>query len=154
MLLRAIAEHYHKTDEFAPVKNAIAGASVEGIAPASVGFLVSSIFLNDPRPSLVVTRHYQKMHDLSLDLSSFLEPEKISILPSWEVLPYEYAHPSEKIEAERISAIYRLIKEECCITITTLESLLRAMPGKDREVGRGFDMAKVEECPFEYLIDL
>ncbi len=154
MLLRACAEKYCRIEEFSSLLKAARGTSVEGIAPSSYGFLIASIFLSNPRPTIVVARHYQKMHDLSLDVAGFIEPEKISLLPSWEVLPYEYAHPSEKIEAERISAIYRIIKEECCITITTLEALLRAMPGKERFVGRGFKIAKGEECPFEDLVDL
>lgn len=154
MLLRALAEKYHRIEEFSPLVKAMPGTNVEGIAPSSYGFLIASIFLADPRPTIVVARHYQKMHELSLDVAGFIEAEKISVLPSWEVLPYEYAHPSEKIEAERISAIYRLVKEECCITITTLEALLRAMPGKERFVNRGFKISKGEECPFEDLVDL
>ncbi len=154
MLLRTLAEKYRRIEEFSPILKAAPGTSVEGIAPSSYGFLIASIFLADPRPTVVVSRHYQRMHELSLDVAGFVAPEKISVLPSWEVLPYEYAHPSEKIEAERISAIYRLIKEECCITITTLEALLRAMPGKDRFVNRGFKISKGEECPFEDLVDL
>ncbi len=154
MLLSRLAENYRQTEEFSPLTTAAPGTSVEGIAPSSYGFLIASIFFSNPRPTIVVAKHYQRMHELSLDVASFVEPEKISVLPSWEVLPYEYAHPSEKIESERIAAINRLVKEECCITITTLEALLRAMPGKDRFVNRGFIISKGEECPFEDLVDL
>ncbi|MCX7678478.1 MAG: transcription-repair coupling factor [Spirochaetes bacterium] len=154
MVLHSIIEQYIKSEEFSPLKTIREGQRIEGIAPSSCAFLIASIFTYDPRPILVVTRHYQRMHDIFLDLTSFIDPTKLSMLPSWEVLPYEFALPSEKIEAERISAIYRLLSEECCITITTVEAFLRAMPHKERFLRYRLTISRGDEWPFEDLVNL
>lgn len=154
MVLQKIVEQYIHSDEFKPLRNIAEGQSIEGIAPSSSAFVIASLFVDKPCPTLVITRHYQRMHDLYVDLSSYVDIAKLSLLPSWEIPPYEFALPSEKIEAERICALYRILKEEYCITITTVESLLRAIPEKERFMQHSITLSKGEEVPFENFPNL
>jgi len=102
----------------------------------------------------VVVKNYQRMQEFFLDISGFLEEDKISLLPSWEILPYEYVSPSEKIERERVAALYRLLKGDPVITVTPLESVLRALPTREFFLGRGFQLDRGDEYPFDDLAEL
>ncbi len=156
MILRELARSFARSDEFSGfiTRDGAERVRVEGIAPSSFGFAVASIFSADPRQTLVVVKNYQRMLEFHLDLACFVGDDEVSLLPSWEVLPYEFVSPSEKIERERVAALYRLLHGDAVITVTPLESVLRALPAKDYFLSRGFRLERGEEYPFDDLIEL
>ncbi len=156
MLLKDVSTSYTRSPEFGIFRDRVIKSvpSIEGIAPSSYAFAVASIYNHDPRQTLVITKDYQRMLEFHLDISCFVAPEALSMLPSWETLPYEFVSPSEKIERERAGALYRLLEGDNLITITPLEAVLRAIPGKDYYLDKGFLLAKGEEYPFDDLVEL
>jgi transcription-repair coupling factor (superfamily II helicase) len=156
MILRELSESFARSGEFDEFirRDAAEKIHIEGIAPSSYAFAVASIFNRDPRQTLVVVKNYQRMLDFHLDLSCFVEPDSLSLLPSWEMLPYEFVSPSENIERERVAALYRLLDGGKSITITPLESVLRALPVKEFFLSRGFRLDRGDEYPFDDLLEL
>ena len=105
MLLKCVADEFRKTGEFSEfLQRKDSKVSIEGIAPSSFALIIASIFNQEPRQTLVITKNYQKMQELYLDLTCFTDPQSVCLFPSWETMPYEYVSPSEKIEKERITS--------------------------------------------------
>ncbi|HON77207.1 MAG TPA: transcription-repair coupling factor [Spirochaetota bacterium] len=153
MILSSIVSSYIQSGEFSGLSNGAGKISIEGVAPSSFSFIIASLFAHNPVQTLVVVKNYQRMHELYLDITCFTDPGRVVMLPSWETLPYEFVSPSEKIERERVSALYRLLKGDPVIVVTPLESLLRAIPGKEFFLRKGFLLTKGEEYPFEDLVE-
>ncbi len=154
MILRDLPRAYTGSEEFTRPGKAGPGTRIEGIAPGSFAFAVASLFIDDPRQTLVVVKNYQRMQEFFLDLSGYIEEERLSIFPSREIMPYEFVSPSEKIERERVAALYRLLKGGPLIIVTPLESVLRALPARDYFLGRGFQIDQGDEYPFDDLVEL
>ena len=139
MILKHLSEIYTNSNEFHGfTSREDKKIIIEGIVPSSYAFAISSIFNNSPRQTLVVTKNYQKMQKMYLDLSCFVNPENVAVLPSWEMLPYEFVSPSENIERERVSTLYKILNGEPIIIITPVESIIRAIPEKEFFIKKGF----------------
>ncbi len=155
MLLKCVADEFRKTGEFSEfLQRKDSKVSIEGIAPSSFALIIASIFNQEPRQTLVITKNYQKMQELYLDLTCFTDPQSVCLFPSWETMPYEYVSPSEKIEKERITSLYRIIKGESAIILAPLESLVRTIPERNFFIRKGFTLNSGEEYPFDDLIEL
>ena len=120
MILSSIVSSYIQSGEFSGLSNGAGKISIEGVAPSSFSFIIASLFAHNPVQTLVVVKNYQRMHELYLDITCFTDPGHVVMLPSWETLPYEFVSPSEKIERERVSALYRLLKGDPVIVVTPL----------------------------------
>ncbi len=154
MLLRPVSDSYSASEEFRQYLSAKEKVFIEGIAPSSFAFIISAIYNQKPAQTLVVTRNYQKMHELYLDLTCFVDPQSVVKLPSWETLPYEFVSPSEAIERERVSSLYRIINGDPVLVVTPVESIIRSIPEKSFFLNKGFSVKEGEEYPFDDLIDL
>ena len=113
MILKSISESFSNSDEFKNLVDIIDNRqiSIEGIASSSFSFIISSVFSSFREQILVITENYQKMQELFLDISCFADPGDICVFPPWETLPYEYVSPSEKIDRERVTTLYRLTEK-------------------------------------------
>ncbi len=115
MILKSISDIFKDSKEAAQLFQSIKKndkVSIEGITASSFSLIISAVYSNNPGQILVVTKNAQTMQELFLDLSCYLDPEKVLMLPPWETLPYEFVSPSERVERERISAIYKILKGE------------------------------------------
>jgi transcription-repair coupling factor (superfamily II helicase) len=128
--------------------------SVEGITASSFSLLISAVYKDIPGQILVVTKNSHIMQELYLDLSCYFESDKVLMLPPWETLPYEFVSPSERIERERISALYKILKDEPLVVITTVESLIRVVPKKDFLIKKGITLKTGEEYSFDDILEL
>ena len=157
MILKSISDIFKDSKEAAQLFQSIKKndkISIEGITASSFSLIISAVYNNNPGQILVVTKNAQTMQELFLDLSCYLDPEKVLMLPPWETLPYEFVSPSERVERERISAIYKILKGEPLVVIASVESLIRAVPAKDFLLKKGITLNAGEEYSFDDILEL
>jgi len=152
MIIQKLAKNFLNTPEFSQL-NASDKVNIEGISSASYPLLISSLFLREKKQILVVLDSTQKMNDLLLDLSCFLDDNQIIPIPSWETLPYEFVSPPEKVERQRITALYSLLDKKQGVYITTVEGLIRTLPSPDFLLKRGLKLTIDEEIPYDDIIE-
>lgn len=153
MILNSICQQIISSDEFSRIRNEITNPlSVEGISPASFPVIISSVFLSRQRQMLVVTESIHKLNELYLDLTCFVDENFLFRFPSWETLPYEFMSPSESIERDRITSIYRIISGTPAIILCTVDSLIRKIPSKEFFLKKGLELSINEDYPFDDII--
>ena len=156
MILKPLVSSFINSSEFKNLinKEKIKNTYLEGISPASFPLVIASLFYYQPKQLIVLTKNSTIMQELIINLSCFVDPQYLFPLPSWETLPYEFVSPPEKIERERIRALYKIIKDEPAIVVTTVESLTRKIPAKEFLLNKGMTFISNEEYPFEDLIEM
>ncbi len=155
MTLKEISELFIRSREFNELihRKNLEKISIEGIAPSSFPLIISSLYNHSPGQLLVVTKNFQKMQEIYLDLSCFIDAQHLCTLPPWETLPYEFVSPSENIERERVTTLYRIINDEPVIIVATVESLIRKIPERDFFIRKGIPLSIGEEYPFDDIIN-
>ncbi|PKL37689.1 MAG: transcription-repair coupling factor [Spirochaetae bacterium HGW-Spirochaetae-1] len=153
MILKPLSDKFIHSEEFRSMNISAAPFSIEGIAPSSYPLIIASLFHSVPGQYLVVADTTQKMHDLFLDLGCFIPEQSLYQLPPWETLPYEFVSPPEKVERDRITALYRMIGGKPSVFVTTMESLLRRIPHRDFFIKKGLSLSINEEYPFDDLVE-
>nr|HPI90646.1 CarD family transcriptional regulator [Spirochaetota bacterium] len=161
MILKAFSDTFILSDEYLQIKDITGksgrgerGASVEGIAQSSFPLIVASIFNDRKGQVIAVTENSQKMQDLYTDVTCFTDPDLVFMLPPWETLPYEFVSPPESIERDRVTALYRILRGDPCLIITTVESLVRKIPEKKFFMAKGMTLNAGEEYPFDDLVEM
>ncbi|MCP4130675.1 MAG: transcription-repair coupling factor [bacterium] len=159
MILKPIADRFTVSEEFRSIQERLEGppgepVSIEGVSLSSFPVLIASIFNHAPGQMLLVAENSLKMQELYLDLTCLVDEASLYPMPSWETLPYEYVSPSEKIERQRITALYKILQGDPAIIITTVESLIRKIPDKSFFLKKGIALAIDEEYPFDDMLDM
>ncbi|MBN2080546.1 MAG: transcription-repair coupling factor [Spirochaetes bacterium] len=158
MILKPIIEYYRQSGEFRSLPDILAsrpgGALIEGVTPASFPLIAASLFHEKPGQMIVVTEQYQKMTEAYLDLSAMVDENVLFTFPPWETLPYEFVSPPEKTERERITALYRLMRGEPALVVTTVESLVRKIPPRGFLEQKGVSLVTGEEYGFDDIVGL
>ena len=109
MTNHTLAEKYTQTPEFKSIINGVTEGNchIEGVPPSAAPLIVAGIFLETKRPVLVITPTPARMHDFSSDIECLIGDTAVAIFPSWEMLPFEYVSPSERIERERVTTLFK-----------------------------------------------
>ena len=159
MILQNITSTYQKGKDYSSLITVQEDESkfpilIEGVSPASFPFIISAIYNNAKGQYLIITDSTQKMQELALNLSVFVPDEEIFILPPWETLPYEFVSPPEKIERDRITALFKMFNGDEAVYITTIESLLRKVPEKNHIINKGMTLEIDDEFPFDDLVEM
>jgi transcription-repair coupling factor (superfamily II helicase) len=161
MTLTPLCDIFRGTEEFDTLRKALAGgdggdapALIEGISPASFPLITAAVFNDEPRQTIVVAENYQKMHDMHLDLSALVDENMLYVFPPWETLPYEFVSAPEKTERERITALYRIIKGEPALVVTTVESLIRKLPRREFFEKKAVVLETGNEYPFDDIVEM
>ncbi|MFW5862244.1 MAG: hypothetical protein ACOCWZ_08325, partial [Spirochaetota bacterium] len=156
MILEQVTKHYAESEEFSQLTKYTAekGVHVEGISPASFSLILSAAYTKKKTQTIAVTQNYQAMQELALDLSCYVDPERIFTLPPYETLPYEFVSPSEKIERDRVTALYQLLAGEPILLVTTVESLVRTIPHSGFFTRRGIEIQLNEDYPFDDILEM
>lgn len=154
MQLENLTKLFAGSEEFSEfLKKRNQKISIEGVAPSASPFLVASIFNHDPRPTLVITKNAQKMQETITDLCCFVDPGRVYPLTPWETLPFEFVSPSEQVERERITALYKILSGGACIFVATVESLMRSIPDREFLLNKGISLQIKEDYPFDDIIE-
>jgi len=163
MILKPLCDIFRDSDEFSELRNALYdrdsggdgnGLLVEGISPASFPLIAASVFHETPRQVIVVAENYQKMHEAHLDLSAMVDENLLFLFPPWETLPYEFVSAPEATERERITALYRLIRGEPALVVTTVESLMRKIPHREFFEKKGVTLEAGSDYPFDDIVEM
>ncbi|MBN2158675.1 MAG: transcription-repair coupling factor [Spirochaetes bacterium] len=159
MTLKPLCDIFRESDEFHSLKEALDNAGerpvmVEGIASSSFPVIAASLFNDSPCQTIVVTENYQKMHTMHLDLSAMVDESLLFVFPPWETIPYEFVSPTEITERERITALYRLLRGDPALVVTTVESLIRKVPGRGFFEKKGVSLIKGEDYPFDDIVTM
>ncbi|MDY6968267.1 MAG: transcription-repair coupling factor [Spirochaetota bacterium] len=155
MRLKPISELFSNSEEiqefFSLAENE--KISIEGITPNSFSLIIGTVYNHSPGQIIVLTNNSHKMQEIFKDISCFVDSDNIFTLPPWEVLPYESVSPSESIERDRITALYKLINNDPVIIVTTVESLIRKIPAKEFMLKKGIIIKTEEEYPFDVILE-
>ncbi len=156
MLLKPVVDQFVTSDEFAEFKKTEKGKkiSIEGVAPSSFSLLAASIFHESPGQLILITENPQKMQNLCLDISCYVNPDIVYSLPPWETLPYEFVSPPTSTERDRITAIHRILSNEPYIIVTTVESVIRKLPHKEFFLNKGIKLEINTDYPFDDIIEM
>ncbi len=154
MILKDIAVSFTASEDFQQIpENPGSSFAVEGITKASYPLIIAALFIKRPRQYLIITDTSQKMQELYLDLSCFVDEKDLLLLPPWETLPYEFVSPPESVERNRVTSLYRLMTGTPCVCITTVEALMRKLPSRNFFQTRGLDLEINEDYPFDDIIE-
>jgi transcription-repair coupling factor (superfamily II helicase) len=153
MILKAVTDRFSHSDEFRLLGPSPVSSAVEGIAASSFPVITGALYHRSPGQYLVITETSQKMQDMYLDLSCVIPEQELYMLPPWETLPYEFVSAPEKIEKERITSLYRILSGQPSVIVTSIEAVIRKIPGRDFFLKKGLVLEKGEEYPFEDIID-
>ncbi|RMD86784.1 MAG: transcription-repair coupling factor [Candidatus Dadabacteria bacterium] len=74
--------------------------------------------------TVIITRSLQEAISLFEDIN-FLSDAAVSLIPPWDILPFENLSPQKDISAQRIASIDRLISAKEEIFVIPIESLLQ-----------------------------
>ncbi|MBP6990416.1 MAG: transcription-repair coupling factor [Spirochaetes bacterium] len=159
MILAPVCDIFRQSDEFNSLRPFLTGgperpALVEGISPASFPLVTAAVFNDAPGLTVVVAENYQKMHELHVDLSSMVDEGLLFAFPPWETMPYEFISPPEATERERITALYRLIRNEPALVVTTVESLIRKIPDRGFFERKGVLLEAGGDYPFDDIVEM
>jgi len=152
--LKKITTEFLSSEEFNLYTEEKRPLFIEGVSPSSYPLIIASIFKKCPKQTFVFVENSQKMNDLFLNLSCFIDDSKIFLLPPWETLPYEFTSIPESIEKQRIPSLFKILEKTEAIFISSIETLIRKIPKKEFLTKRGFQFQIDEEYPFEDLPEM
>lgn len=96
-------------DELLATALAHPGAAVRIVAPDSSHPVLATLLANRSKGVvLVITPTGREAEDLAAALGSFIAPQRIGLLPSWETLPHERLSPSPDVVGRRVAVLRRL----------------------------------------------
>jgi transcription-repair coupling factor (superfamily II helicase) len=155
MFFHKLAKEYSETEEISELVKAIneneKPVSIEGIPFPAFSLAAASLREKFSRPVVIITKNNTKIYEIANDLSSFIPEELITPFPSFDILPYEFISPVDKILKERITALYRMLSGDNYVFITCAESLMRKIPAKSNIEKKALFLNKGSECSFESL---
>jgi transcription-repair coupling factor (superfamily II helicase) len=153
MILKNICDKISSSEEFSElIRKGFRNSSIEGISPSSFPLIISSVFHCVNKQVFIVTENTQRMNELYLDLTCFIDDQFVYKFPPWETLPYEFMSPTESIERDRIKSIYKIISGTPCVILATVDSILRKLPFKDFFLKKGLTLSSDEDYPFDDVI--
>lgn len=153
MILKPIVDKFSAGTEFAELNFPKIPASIEGISSSSFAFITGALFGKNPGQYLIITGTSQQMNDMYLDLVCTVPEDSLYMLPPWEKLPYEGITVAEKIERERINAIYKILSGQPAVFVTTIESVIRKVPAKDFFQRNKLLLSQDEEYSFDDILE-
>ncbi|MBN1500215.1 MAG: transcription-repair coupling factor, partial [Spirochaetes bacterium] len=126
--------------------------TVEGISPSSFSLISAALYLEVKQQILVICKNNTAVAETAMDLSLYIPEECICQFPSMDTLPYEFVSPAEKIERERINAIYRILKKDPVVIVASIDALLKKIPGKSVYSSREIELNVLEDYSFDDLL--
>ena len=91
-------------------------------------FTIAYSYNNKRNKFLLITPSLYKGQQLYSLLSSLVDPKKVSLFPSDELLRAELIAENNELSSQRIYALYQLVNDEIDILICPVSSLLRYLP--------------------------
>jgi transcription-repair coupling factor (superfamily II helicase) len=106
---------------------------LQGLQGGALAYVLSRIVEKNRRPILIITATARDAENLYDDLGFFLGEERsrtpfrnrLHLLPSWEVLPFEKLSPHPDNLAGRLEGLYKLVEESAPVLISTPASLMQ-----------------------------
>ncbi|MBI5681804.1 MAG: transcription-repair coupling factor [Deltaproteobacteria bacterium] len=103
--------------------------ALSGLYGSSRAFIISEFFIKTLKPCVVVVPSDDEAEEFYTDLSFFLGSDFVNIYPSPETLPFEMLSPHPDISVGRLNILYKLIKNDIGILVTTPQALMqKTMP--------------------------
>ncbi len=99
-------------------------------APASiVSFVAADLVEKRKKKTVLILPRPEDAEVFADELEGMLGGGKVSLFPSWELLPYEKRSPTLDLTATRMKALARLLSADPCVVVASARSLTtRLMP--------------------------
>jgi len=156
MIAHTLTKKYTDTQEFRSILERVNAGNcfIEGVPPSAAPLIAAGIYITTGKPILVITPNPMKMHDFISDLECCIGESAIASFPSWEMIPYEYVSPSERIERERVTTLYRALAGNISAYVCTVESLVRRIPSPDHLRKKLITFSKGNDYPFDEIAEI
>jgi len=125
--------------------------SIIGVTDAAKAHLIYSLFNYSGRSPVIVCPNAIMAKKLIQDLKYYSTTE-IVFFPAREITYYTYDSQSRDVENARVYAINKLINNEECIIVTTIEALMQKMLSKEAYEGLAICLKQGKEYSLENLI--
>ena len=155
MIFEHISNLFSSSSEFSEINNKLndESISIEGVSESSFPLIVSSLYRSLNNQIVVVLKNSSDLYDFKTDIEAYLNADDIITLPSWDVLPYEFVPVPQKIEKERLNALYKIISGKKNLILTNVEALIRKIPEKKFFLDKGLVLKTQDDIPFDDLIE-
>ena len=157
MTLQHIAESLNKNELFLRILDNLdsnRNISLEGIPSHSFPLIIAAVYLHTNTTILVICKNSVALNEFTGNLSAFVDESEISAYPSPDTIPYEFVSPTERIERERVTTIYRLLSEYRSIVCATADSISRIIPAKKHLAGKSILLKSGSEFTFDNVAPL
>ncbi|OQY26835.1 MAG: hypothetical protein B6244_12670 [Candidatus Cloacimonetes bacterium 4572_55] len=101
---------------------------ISGLTGSSKALFTAHIFQRTARPMLLIENTIDTAENMVDDLTTFLGPDRVIYFPDWEITPYEGRSPHESALGARLDAMHRMLCNDNCIWVATVQSLARRIP--------------------------
>lgn len=98
--------------------------NIDGLAGSSRALLASWLYLKTGRTVLYITPETESSEKVYDDFSAYLNGEKISLYPSWEIQPYEIRAPHAENIGDRLKTLHDLLHKRKLIIAVPAQALL------------------------------
>lgn len=96
---------------------------------AGLGLALSQAAKDDTNPLVVITEDSLAASHLFEALQFFgMQADQLLLFPDWETLPYDHFSPHQDIISERLAVLSRIPTLNQGIVITTIDTLMHALP--------------------------
>ncbi len=125
-LLRTVAP-FRRVNEL--IAAGTARVSLDGAVASTLSFVVADVVEENDRPVLLVLPRPEDAEQYADELEGMLDRDRVSLFPSWELLPYEEHSPTIDLTAARMRALGRLVRQERGVIVTSARALVpRILP--------------------------
>jgi len=153
--MRALLEDLFREEELKKLEYAIEGgqcpAVLSGVSPVHKAFALSALLEHTGLSACVICSDDNEAGRFASDIQAFTGIRPV-LLSGREPVFYQVVSASRKQEQDRLTAFYRIMKEEPRVVVATVESLLlRTLPPETLEK-QIFVIENGMRCPQEQLL--
>jgi len=125
--VRAALSVLHGWDIFERLSQALRSrnpVALDGVSGAAKAYLLAGLADQHASPVLILTHSADAADELADDLSAFLSPERVLLVPSLDTLFYEEMRPDRALIRDRLTALLRLLAGERVVLVASAAAAL------------------------------
>ena len=123
-----------------------------GLHGSANSFLLKALTEESNRPIFVITESTETARDYYDDLTYLVNPQKVALFPSRQILPYDFRAPVGEIMGQRISTLSNLLESKTQIVILPIRALIEPTITKENLESNRLVLHKNSEIDLDDLV--
>lgn len=152
-LVKEMIKYTKYNELLGDIKNRTKNLSIIGITDAALPHLIYSLYNYSEVLPCVVCPNVSSAKKIIQDFKYYSDIE-ILYFPAREITYYTYDTQSREIENARVHTINKVINNEKCIIVTTIEALMQKMLPKENYIGKTIPLKQGETTSLEKITSL